>query len=768
MRALLRHLEKLKGRTLGELRERASQTLSAQLERRGLSTSNRFGPPIIERELPGFFPGMRSGSAAAELRSPRWDSRSKALLATADRILTGRFDLLGHPDLYFGNPIDWHLDPVSNKRAPRIHWSRIPYLNADVVGDHKVVWELNRHQHFFILGRAYQLTGDEKFAECFAEHLGSWMDANPPKIGINWASSLEISYRAIAWLWAFEFFRDSPALTPELFTRALEYLYVHGRHLERYLSTYFSPNTHLTGEALGLFYLGVVLPDFRRAEKWRKKGWDILVAQLPKQVYEDGVYFEQATYYHRYTVDIYLHAVLLARLNGTAVPTAILDRLDRAVRHLADLTRADGTIPIIGDDDGGRLVWLEERDFMDVRSPLAVASVVLDRPDYAVIAGGATEEVFWLLGPEGAAKVDAWAKSSAPPDHLSKLFPTGGYAILRDGWSPAANHAVIDCGPLGAMNCGHAHSDALAMEIAVAGCPVLVDPGTFTYTSSVADRDRFRHSASHNTVTVDGQSASVPNGPFSWAIRIDAKAEKWWAGARTDYFVGSHPGFQRLPDPVTHRRTVLFVHQAYWIVVDTILAREAHESVGRWHAAIGADVAILSPTSAVISVPCAHGRTGLFLGVAGDVDSLEWGEDWVSPSYGSRTLAPCARLVSRGTGRRDLFTVLAPINDGEVVDVRDVECDGGRAVQVNRQGMRDLFILRAGGVARADGVEMAADAALVRRSAADGQSASISLFGANARLTLGELTMTAKDGAEAVRVGAEWKVEGEGQVTIRS
>jgi len=743
--SLARHLRALRGRSVSELVERGGQFFSARIESYSLSGV---------RQVPDSYQAPRQrlslwpvSADVSRLRN-RPDARLKELLAAADSILSNRFSLLGHPDLDFGHPIDWHLDPVSGKKAPRIHWSRIPYLNADVVGDHKVVWEINRHQHFYVLGRAYRLTGDEKYARCFAEHLQSWMDENPPKIGINWASSLEIAYRAIAWLWAFDFFRDSPSLTPELLGRAIGYLEVHGRHLERYLSTYFSPNTHLTGEALGLLYLGVSLPGLERARKWRDRGWKILVEQLPKQVHPDGVYFEQATYYHRYTVDIYLHAVLVARGGGITVPPELLERLDLAIRHLADLTRPDGTIPIIGDDDGGRLAWLEERDFMDVRSPLAVASVVLDRHDYAVIAGGATEEVFWLLGHEAVEKVDQWARSAPKPSQLSHLYAIGGYAVLRDGWGPAANHAVVDCGPLGTLNCGHAHSDALAIEVSIAGCPVLVDPGTFTYTASPADRDRFRHSASHNTVTVDGQSASVPSGPFSWAFRADARPEQWWAGSRADWFVGSHPGFQRLRDPVTHRRSVLFVHQGYWIVVDSILAAGAHESVVHWHTSIGSEIAPISPTAARIISPCAEGRTELFLGAVGDVDSLEWDEDWVSLSYGSRTLAPRARIVRRGVGRCDLVTVLAPPGNGGQVELTELEASEGRSFLLARPGLYDLFLLGTEGKVSVAGVEGIADAVLIRRSSVDGEIDSIAVFGADARVTVGRLTLHAKGGGE--------------------
>ena len=60
----------------------------------------------------------------------------------------------------------------------------------------------------------------------------SWGAANPPKVGVNWASSLEVAFRAMSWLWALHLFRESPALTPALYARVVGVLYVHGRHLE--------------------------------------------------------------------------------------------------------------------------------------------------------------------------------------------------------------------------------------------------------------------------------------------------------------------------------------------------------------------------------------------------------------------------------------------------------------------------------------------------------------------------------------------------------
>jgi hypothetical protein len=99
------------------------------------------------------------------------------------------------------------------------------------------------------------VTKDEKYAERLSLIWKAGALKNPPKIGVNWLSSLEIAFRSISWIWAFSFFQDSP-FDSRSFCTNVKHLYLNGRHIETYLSTYFSPNTHLTGEAFGLYFLG--------------------------------------------------------------------------------------------------------------------------------------------------------------------------------------------------------------------------------------------------------------------------------------------------------------------------------------------------------------------------------------------------------------------------------------------------------------------------------------------------------------------------------
>ena len=235
--------------------------------------------------LPGaFFPSLSCRDEIVEAMRGRFAAQGRALIERAERATRGYFDLLGLRAVRFGSSIDWRLEPTSGKRTPLRHWSTIDYLDPRIAGDKKVTWELNRHGHFVTLGQAYWMTGDERYAAAFVSQAISWMDANPPNRGINWTSSLEVAFRSISWLWALHLFAGSRHLTPEFQLRMLKFLIAHGHHIQTYVSHYFSPNTHLTGEALGLFYLGTALPELRRASDWRKLGSRIMIEQLPLQV----------------------------------------------------------------------------------------------------------------------------------------------------------------------------------------------------------------------------------------------------------------------------------------------------------------------------------------------------------------------------------------------------------------------------------------------------------------------------------------------------
>src|SRR5712691_3521234 len=125
-----------------------------------------------------FFEGVFDSRVSEVLQSANADD-CQAVLVTAHHASRGRFDLLGYRGLEFGDPVDWHFDPVSGRRAPLAHWSRVDPLDCTTTGDSKVIWELNRHQWLVHLGQAWRLTGDQRYAQDVVHYMQAWLRLNP-------------------------------------------------------------------------------------------------------------------------------------------------------------------------------------------------------------------------------------------------------------------------------------------------------------------------------------------------------------------------------------------------------------------------------------------------------------------------------------------------------------------------------------------------------------------------------------------------------------
>jgi len=134
-------------------------------------------------------------------------------VAEAEEIMQHRFRLLGYRGLDYGAETDWHLDAVHGKRAPLKPWYKMRFLDFDEVGDHKITWELNRHQHLVTLAKACLFTGDDKYAHELVSQFYSWRAANPYPMGINWGSSLEVAFRSLSWLWVRNLLAEHPVAT---------------------------------------------------------------------------------------------------------------------------------------------------------------------------------------------------------------------------------------------------------------------------------------------------------------------------------------------------------------------------------------------------------------------------------------------------------------------------------------------------------------------------------------------------------------------------
>lgn len=590
-----------------------------------------------------FFVGAERAPTPAAIADGLAEHRAH-LVAYADGLLKRQFDLLTYRTLWFGDPIDWHLDPLRSRRAPLVAWSLIDVHDPAIVGDSRLIWELNRHQWLVSLAQAWTLTGNEDYAEACVKTIDAWLDANPPGMGINWANSAEVALRAISWCWTLLLIREARSVSAAWLQRMFAGLWLHAAHVRRYLSYYQSRNTDLTCESLGLFYVATVFPEFRESDRWREVAVRILASECDAQICRDGVHFERSTCYHRYIADAYLHLVLLAQRNAIELPECISERVQQMIDFLVAIRRPDGVLPALGDDDGGCLLPLQRRSPCDARGLFGVAATHFRRRDFAWAAGGLTPEVMWLLGGDGLRAFET-LRPTTPTTNPSCVFPSGGYASMRSDWTPEAHHAIVDIGPIGCpVSGGHGHADLLSIQCSVFGEPCLIDAGTYSYTGEPQWRDYFRSTAAHSTVMVDGMSQAEPAGPFGWHGQPRVRLREWHSTPEFDFLDAEHNGYLSLADPVAHRRRVIFVKPGYWILVDDLSGSARHQLDLTFQ---------FAPLNVALGVhPWARAETanGRVLWIcpfpSGPVQpALKCGEvspisGWISEGYGDRRAAP--------------------------------------------------------------------------------------------------------------------------------
>lgn len=488
---------------------------------------------------------LPDGRAAAE--ALRGSDYAKDVETTAQMILAHRFPLLGI-EIETGKEIHWRRDYVHGKESGTAYFRRIRYLDFAAVGDHKIVWELNRHQHLVLLAQAFVFTKrDEYRREIFAQ-LETWLEQNPFQRGINWASALEVAFRALSWTWVYHL---TAAEMPTPFRQHfLTELYRHGRHLRENLSVYFSPNTHLLGEAVALHALGKLFPAFPEAQDWAKRGAEIVRVQLDFQVRQDGSHFEQSTYYHVYALDFFLlHYVLAGR------PAEFEPVLKQMAEYLFWLLGPARRLTFLGDDDGGRLFHpYGERDQFG-RATLATCGILFDRDEWMGTRRDVAPQAAWWLGFDRLPS----QKREASVALGARLFNDSGAAFLQSG----DFRLQMDCGPFGWGGAGHSHSDTLSVVL-WSGCDwVFVDPGTYTYIAEPEERNWFRGSAAHNTVRLDTLNQGRAAGPFRWASKPEVALTSWEASLSG----GVIEAVCRY-EQFTHRRRVLLAAGRLLVVDD--------------------------------------------------------------------------------------------------------------------------------------------------------------------------------------------------------
>ncbi len=560
--------------------------------------------------------------------------------------------------------IAWHVDFKSGmKWDPGVLYTDTVIVKGDG-SDIKVPWELSRFQHLPTLGKAYWLTDSENYAQEFVDEINDWMKSNPPLYGVNWTCPMDIAIRAVNWIWGYNFFKDSPAITEDFLLKFLTSLLVHGKHIRANLeresrviafgSTLLKGKLSLTvlksgwrgingnhylSDIVGLVYLGVMFPEFKEAKRWREFGVKELVKEMAGQVYPDGVDYEGSISYHRLVTELFLATTLLCLKNGIGFPSWYTERLEKMFEFIMYYTKPDGMAPQINDNDDGRLHILSnygDWDRTDHRYLLSVGAVLFARADFKQAAGEFHEEAFWLLGEEGLKKWEALPAAKEPLS--SKTFPDGGFYIMRE----KDFYLIIDAVPADPkVPSGHKHNSRLSFEICAFGESFIIDPGAYIYTADSKMRNLFRSTAYHNTVVMDGeeQNSFNPSDVFTLGKEAKVKINAWQVNKDYDFWDGEHSGYQRLKHPVLHRRQIYFdKDEHFWLIKDILTGEGFHRFELFFHFS-PLKVAFLQDDSLVAVAQGHQGKLSVIPLVTEDLQA-KIASGWVSYRYGVKEEAP--------------------------------------------------------------------------------------------------------------------------------
>ena len=521
--------------------------------------------PVVEME-----PLLPSAKEAVEaLRNTPYAAQVRLI---AEQIMAHKFPILGGV-LDTGKEIHWRRDYRSGIETEAKYFRFVPYLDASKTGDHKNIWELSRHQHLVLLAQAGLFSGEKRYWQEITSQLESWWEQNPYGRGINWCSALEVAFRSLSWIWLMQMGRGH--LDDTTIKKLRVGLFQHATHLANNLSVYFSPNTHLLGEAVALHAIGALWQGWPQSAAWKATGWRIVAEEMMRQVGEDGAHFEQSTYYHVYALDMFLFH---AKLCGT---NPYPQKLVKMAEYLESVMGPARRLSFFGDDDGGRFFYPYGRHDEYGRATLAACARYL-KADFVHSSEDLMPHAVWLLGKNALVQP---ASTGARP---SRMFPKTGMASLVS----KDTHVLMDVGGFGPWSAGHSHADALSITLRQGEEEILVDSGTYTYVGDLGMRNLFRGTGAHNTVRIDGLDQADAMGAFAWSGRPEVKLLAFKATDEEDLVDAEcrYRGF-------CHRRRLQFRKRDGVVLIEDRVEGPAGEHLVEqcWHA--GESVELLRPGS---------------------------------------------------------------------------------------------------------------------------------------------------------------------------
>lgn len=545
-------------------------------------------------------------------------------------------------------PIDWQKDVKSGYRWSSKKWYRNQKVAPLPGVDIKIPWELGRFQFLPQLAiccvaiPSYKI----KIIKEFKNIVLDFITANPPRMGVNWASTMDVAIRAINLLMAYDLFiqLDNNCILDDDFNQIFaNMIYDHGTHIYHnleYSKNY--TNNHYLSNIIGLIVISKYIKDIPEAKEWLNFAIREFITETKKQFNENGTNYEGATAYHCLSAEMILIAlaflkndvernVLECDLNmqsdqealsqsvggHSLIPEEIIKRIYNAGCYIESITKPNGEIPQIGDNDSGRIIKLMEAGNFITKNEAKTKYRNLSNYEQ-------DEELYWDTNSLNYQPLLAYWSGMFDDGHfheyntkypleasfIATIINNKKIKIEPDGGSVRYNqNSGINCREfeyqsqtefrpdkednetlltdngcfLSFEECGvflykssrvyliisartdkskvisgHLHNDVSSFELAIDGKCLILDPGTYVYTSHIQLRNKYRSTFMHNVINIDSiEQNSFGNDLHSlFFMRNDCHCKLMNLGENTAEFeiayndVINHRKFEILSDKV--------------------------------------------------------------------------------------------------------------------------------------------------------------------------------------------------------------------------
>ena len=469
------------------------------------------------------------------------------IISIADKAIVGKIKGFSSIDMDYGQPINWHLNPITGKTIDNNKkWFNIPDFDP-VIGDIKGVWEISRFTHLYYLVRAYIITKNIKYYRSFSSQINEWVKKNEYSFGPNFKCGQEATLRMINVLITYESFKHY-GLTSETDKENVKKIVQ--TSYKKVRSNFFYAhkcirNNHTLSEITGL----IIGAWCSNKNQELKKAYRLLNKEIDYQFFDDGGYIQYSFNYQRFAFQIIEFALSISDKTGYQIISQNKDKLKKSVLQLYQLQDESGLLPNYGSNDGALVFPVNNLDYLNYK-PILNSLYALLTNNLLYECGKHDEELIWFKG----TNVDSLPIKSIK--RLTNKFPDAGLYLMRNNNS----HMMI---VLQNFRSRPAQMDQLHVDLWYKGINILCDSGTFSYASDFGKS--LSLTSAHNTVKINSVEQMKKFSHFmlyDWPRALDIKFNE----NRFEGKMKSKSGY-------SHKRIIDYINGEY-IITDSVESKE--------------------------------------------------------------------------------------------------------------------------------------------------------------------------------------------------